>query len=936
MCGAASSSGADSGPSAPALLPASAQVEQTPETAGGALLARIVYKGVGDGCSIREDERMRSAYAFAVNSLGGRRYCDPEFEPSNESLGSGAEVYCNFTGGMGKVGCPVVWRRPIDIADENGVFQPGSNVHPESELRALARNAPASRSSLPGVFSPPIRTHIEFLAEQASRNPAGGGGPRGGEAWVFRRGPYSGSDVVQGQLGTCWFVSALSLVAGRESLVSFLFAADPLKDALLSIGRAATEENLVRGYVPLNPSGIYVVRLCIDGLWRWITVDDRIPCNAFKGSPAYSCAQNRQLWVPLLEKAAAKCVGSYAGFASGTVAEGLRLLTGAPVLSLNLLTNETDSAAGARHARERSGDFSALASGGDGVGGGTWGEWCVGTPNVSLLEPLWVRLTSWWSAGYLLGASCGPPSTSNFPPAVSRAFSGNASAWERVCAAADAAAQGKGLQTNHAYSLLSFYQCPHSEVRLVQVRNPHGRVSKGSSSWSGDWCDGHSLWGRAHASLVSACDPTRQSSTGTFWMSLGDLVRYFHRVDVARVRENRREAGGAAEVEGKGGNEGLGRGGASSLPPPPIPRILGPDSRGGGPRKWSCLRTRLPLPSAENGVYILKLTPSSNINVDCAITDVTSQMLLDGTLLLGSSAAGGSGSARYRRKGGGETPKRDLAILAVEGLTRLEVVRMGEKGSGGVSVSGNTAPPLPPPPQQQQDSFSDGDEWNSSSVGPSRAALAATATSMALVAGPPRSMTQCAGLQFWMKAGRAYSLFPLSLGGWKAEGGLSGAVVLEIHYPGTPQGEDFSVEVQRVSTGFFSRALLCRTLSLGKELVWRGDALRHAMSVSHDDGAGAIIAAANTHPTQSFELCTGVTGVAGQSTACVVLGREGRCVDGIPPLHAQLIQTVSPAPGVENWGYGSTFSVTCPGPPFISHSPPIPANSLFSALPLAS
>jgi len=52
---------------------------------------------------------------------------------------------------------------------------------------------------------------------------------------------------------------------------------------------------------------------------------------------AYSKAKGQQLWVPLLEKAYAKCHGSYQAISGGHVAEAFLDLTGAPTLQCSLL-----------------------------------------------------------------------------------------------------------------------------------------------------------------------------------------------------------------------------------------------------------------------------------------------------------------------------------------------------------------------------------------------------------------------------------------------------------------------------------------------------------------------------------------------------------------------------------------------------------------------
>ncbi len=85
----------------------------------------------------------------------------------------------------------------------------------------------------------------------------------------------------------------------------------------------------------MNNEGVYLVRICHNGLWKTIIVDDCFPCTNQK-KLAFSQARRRQLYVPLIEKACAKLFDSYANLVSGNMVESLQLLTGAPCFYIDL------------------------------------------------------------------------------------------------------------------------------------------------------------------------------------------------------------------------------------------------------------------------------------------------------------------------------------------------------------------------------------------------------------------------------------------------------------------------------------------------------------------------------------------------------------------------------------------------------------------------
>lgn len=74
-----------------------------------------------------------------------------------------------------------------------------------------------------------------------------------------------------------------------------------------------------------------------------------------------------------------------------------------------------------------------------------------------------------------------------------------------------------GLISNHAYSILDVAE-PKAGVRLVKVRNPHGRTE-----WKGDWSDGSKLW-RDHPKIARDLEHETKDD-GAFWMSWGDFSK---------------------------------------------------------------------------------------------------------------------------------------------------------------------------------------------------------------------------------------------------------------------------------------------------------------------------------------------------------------------------------------------------------------------------
>ena len=82
----------------------------------------------------------------------------------------------------------------------------------------------------------------------------------------------------------------------------------------------------------ISKLGVYRVKLCKNGEWLSITIDDYFPCYPM-GGPVFSRNETNEIWVLILEKAYAKLHGNYYLLRGGSVAEGLIDLTGCPTLT---------------------------------------------------------------------------------------------------------------------------------------------------------------------------------------------------------------------------------------------------------------------------------------------------------------------------------------------------------------------------------------------------------------------------------------------------------------------------------------------------------------------------------------------------------------------------------------------------------------------------
>ena len=74
--------------------------------------------------------------------------------------------------------------------------------------------------------------------------------------------------------------------------------------------------------------GIYVLRFFKEFGWKYVIVDDRIPCKDAGEIVFGQCRQASELWVSIIEKAYAKLHNNYQALISGDIAQALADMTG--------------------------------------------------------------------------------------------------------------------------------------------------------------------------------------------------------------------------------------------------------------------------------------------------------------------------------------------------------------------------------------------------------------------------------------------------------------------------------------------------------------------------------------------------------------------------------------------------------------------------------
>ena len=271
------------------------------------------------------------------------------------------------------------------------------------------------------------------------------------------------NDVIQGCLGDCWFISALSVIATKDYLLRGEFS-----ESILSDKKIDEEENVMLStgiYPPIFHSfrkkGIFCFRFFKNFKWRYVLVDSRLPCLRVYNNqtPALlygQCRARNEFWVPLIEKAYAKLHGSYRALVSGFIDDGLVDLTG---LTSKKMVIETEKL----KTRQKIDEL-----------------WDILLKNSELYFSQNKQKSS---EGKIISAKFYTRNKTMMGCSVEA--KGNTVEMEVILHN-----RHTGILAGHAYSILDVFEIPkprgtkRKTSRLLRIRNPWGR-----KEWNGKWSD---------------------------------------------------------------------------------------------------------------------------------------------------------------------------------------------------------------------------------------------------------------------------------------------------------------------------------------------------------------------------------------------------------------------------------------------------------------
>jgi hypothetical protein len=302
------------------------------------------------------------------------------------------------------------------------------------------------------------------------------------------------NDVNQGALGDCWFIGAMSILSSDDRYIRGNFKPDMSKPT--EVTKIESNGMMTGVYPPIfhqfRKYGIYVLRFFKNFQWRYVIIDDKLPCYKGSGVPELifaSCSAENEFWVPLFEKAYAKLHKNYQALFSGDISDALVDFTG--LVSEKLVIQDR-------------GAFNSKV--------------------LKSKDELWKKLAELKKRGTLMGCSIVGTGIEH---------------------AVMLDGEDTGLISGHAYSIQSVIEFKDSSgqnQRLIRIRNPWG--GKNLKEWTGAWCDASEEMimnyelinqkikeaDKNEAELIDLDEKKR--ADGNFFMSYEDFVRIWCKLSV--------------------------------------------------------------------------------------------------------------------------------------------------------------------------------------------------------------------------------------------------------------------------------------------------------------------------------------------------------------------------------------------------------------------
>jgi len=386
-------------------------------------------------------------------------------------------------------------------------------------------------------------------------------------------GGYAASDLVQGKVGDCWFLSALAVIAERPDLIRRLFPNDA--DLVL------TETH--------DAYGIIEVKLFMDGYWKSITMDTFLPClmeyQSVEPTTTTTIARDKKL----------AAHGGRKGDGGPNLAKKLSSSSGheQQALSDTSRTIIRDTKEFLQQDREKKMPSVSKVDGGSRSVDPVQPYWQIGSCDlaysksrqnqlwVPYLEKAYAKIHGSYhaiSGGHIaeafLDLTGAPTLVYNFDNAATfnpKRFWSKLLSYrhQRLPMGCGTSTSQVGIVGGHAYSILDVREVTNvgvefftdkllqgtlggvsgfteydGTVRLLRIRNPHGQ-----GEWKGQFSDGSSSWEKLlehhHQTTVVAHDgkstttggaeislERTMENDGTFWIDYDSFLMGFSNVDV--------------------------------------------------------------------------------------------------------------------------------------------------------------------------------------------------------------------------------------------------------------------------------------------------------------------------------------------------------------------------------------------------------------------